>query len=172
MSDSAVSDTIESTWQELKQSSQVHRDILDPETIKQMRSDLTSAETLYKYRAFFKEEDGAWEDMVLLMQGKDSAGAKGGGDGGGSAGEGEGSKDGEVGRTAPVTPVGGPGRGRFASVARDGFEQINDDLYARVKNKFVVFNGVGMMDWSSKHRTRLTDSDEYLEEVFKAKQKE
>jgi len=28
-----------------------------------------------------------------------------------------------------------------------GFEQINDDLYARIENKFLVFNAAGLCDW-------------------------
>ena len=62
--------------------------------------------------------------------------------------------------------VGGQRRGRFA-VARDGFEQIHDDLFARTKNKFMVFNGVGMEDWSSRHKTREIDLDEYFDAVLR-----
>ena len=28
-----------------------------------------------------------------------------------------------------------------------GFEQINDDLYARIENKFLVFNAAGLCEW-------------------------
>mmetsp|Transcript_4116 Transcript_4116/g.4702 ORF Transcript_4116/g.4702 Transcript_4116/m.4702 type:complete len:545 (+) Transcript_4116:422-2056(+) len=31
-----------------------------------------------------------------------------------------------------------------------GFEQINDDLYARKDNRFIVFNGAGIMPWPPK----------------------
>ena len=30
-----------------------------------------------------------------------------------------------------------------------GFEQINEDLYARKDNKFLVFNGAGVASWTS-----------------------
>eukprot|EP00594_Rhizosolenia_setigera_P015855 CAMPEP_0178972640 /NCGR_PEP_ID=MMETSP0789-20121207/21161_1 /TAXON_ID=3005 /ORGANISM="Rhizosolenia setigera, Strain CCMP 1694" /LENGTH=88 /DNA_ID=CAMNT_0020660181 /DNA_START=76 /DNA_END=342 /DNA_ORIENTATION=+ len=32
---------------------------------------------------------------------------------------------------------------------KEGFEQINEDLYARKENKFMVFNGVGVDTWYS-----------------------
>ena len=35
------------------------------------------------------------------------------------------------------------------------FEQINDDLYARKKNKFMVFNGAGMNEWRDTHMTNI-----------------
>jgi hypothetical protein len=31
----------------------------------------------------------------------------------------------------------------------NGFEQINDDLFARKDNKFMVFNGAGVNSWKS-----------------------
>jgi len=35
-----------------------------------------------------------------------------------------------------------------------GFEQINDDLFARKENKFMVFNGAGLVSWPPQARTK------------------
>merc|ERR1719491_2780966 len=36
-----------------------------------------------------------------------------------------------------------------------GFEQINDDLYARKDNRFIVFNGAGITQWPPKSLTKV-----------------
>lgn len=42
-----------------------------------------------------------------------------------------------------------------ASCAKLGFEQINEDLYARSDNKFLVLNGPGVDSWTSHAVTKL-----------------
>lgn len=45
-----------------------------------------------------------------------------------------------------------------------GFEQINDDLYARVENKFLVFNAAGLCAWPPHPITKIKSPDEqYVE---------
>lgn len=41
------------------------------------------------------------------------------------------------------------------SHAKPGFEQINEDLYARTDNKFLVLNGSGVESWTSHPVTKL-----------------
>jgi len=41
-----------------------------------------------------------------------------------------------------------------------GFEQINDDLYARKDNRFIVFNGAGIMPWPPKSLTKVHGIEE------------
>ena len=44
-----------------------------------------------------------------------------------------------------------------------GFEQINEDLYSRADNKFMVFNGAGVESWSGNHSiTKISDPLEIL----------
>jgi hypothetical protein len=43
-----------------------------------------------------------------------------------------------------------------------GFEQINEDLFARKDNRFLVFNGAGVesADWPPKSHTRILQTDD------------
>ena len=41
-----------------------------------------------------------------------------------------------------------------------GFEQINDDLYARKENKFMVFNGAALETWPPRPETKLKGIEE------------
>jgi hypothetical protein len=49
-----------------------------------------------------------------------------------------------------------------------GFEQINDDMYARTDNKFMVFNGAGVDSWDDccKAITDISDAEKILRSTF------
>lgn len=48
-------------------------------------------------------------------------------------------------------------------VAPDGFEQINEDLYSRKDNKYMVLNGAGAASWNgTKGITKLSHADNLL----------
>lgn len=53
--------------------------------------------------------------------------------------------------------------------APPSFEQINDNLYARVDNKFMVFNGPGVMSW---HGTEPITQLSHVGEVFASTMRE
>ena len=55
---------------------------------------------------------------------------------------------------------------------KDGFEQINDDLFARRANKFMVFNGVGMQEWTTKPLTKMADDGVFVKKLFGVKGEE
>lgn len=48
-------------------------------------------------------------------------------------------------------------------VAPDGFEQINEDLYSRKDNKYMVLNGAGVASWNgTKGITKLSHAENLL----------
>ena len=48
-------------------------------------------------------------------------------------------------------------------IAPDGFEQINEDLYSRKDNKYMVFNGAGVASWNGTTGiTKLSHADHLL----------
>jgi len=48
-----------------------------------------------------------------------------------------------------------------------GFEQINDDMFARKDNKFMVFNGVGVQSWmDTTMETKLSQTEEIILSTF------
>ncbi len=48
-------------------------------------------------------------------------------------------------------------------VAPEGFEQINEDLYSRTDNKYMVLNGAGVASWNGcKGVTKLSHADNLL----------
>jgi hypothetical protein len=155
MSGSAVCEIIGDSWEDLKMSRVVNGEIIDPVLAKQTTSALSTVESVELYKRMCFAED---DDVV--------EGALAGGDGAASETgrlQSKGGK-GEADEGTVIAPRGR--RGRF-KVAREGFEQIKtDDLYFRTKNKFMKFNGVGMEDWCTRHKTRRIEEDSYFEKVF------
>lgn len=51
-----------------------------------------------------------------------------------------------------------------------GFEQINEDMFARSENKFMVFNGAGVDSWNGNQRvtpvTKISDAEKILMSTF------
>ena len=48
-------------------------------------------------------------------------------------------------------------------IAPEGFEQINDDLFSRKDNKFMVFNGAGVDSWKGTQPiTKLSHADNII----------
>ena len=143
-----MKDLIEQKWEELKDSKGINREILEDGNLKSMRSELTTDEGLSLYCRYHDEESIIADKELQYML---STGA-------------------EEGTNVPPPPPGsaggqGKGGGRKGYV-KDGFEQINDDLFARRANKFMVFNGVGMQDWTTKPVTKTRDDGAFVMRLF------
>jgi len=121
-------------WENLKASEGLHKETLDPDSLKSLKSDSTSGETMELYCSFFSAESIIDDIPMRFIIGEE-----------GKIGEKEKQK-------------GGDEKGNSSSKKEQisgAFEQINDDLYARKKNKFMVFNGAGMNEWRDTHMTNI-----------------
>jgi len=143
-----MQDLIEQKWKELKDSREINREILEDRNLKSMRSELTTEEGLNLYCKYYDEDSimGDKELQYMLGPSPDFPSPQGSASGG-----------------ALVTVQAGSGR---KGHVREGFEQINDDLFARRANKFMVFNGVGMREWTTKPVTKKSDDGKYVRRLF------
>lgn len=144
---------IDGNWDELQNCDVLNQRQLEGDHIKCMRSELTTGDSLNMYFSYFEAETVLADKELKYMLNEGEEETKSG-----AIGKGDESV------VSPVTSSGGNLSRR--SGVRDGFEQINDDLFARRANKFMVFNGVGMENWSAKPKTAKRVTEEYVTEVM------
>ena len=149
----ALKQAIYDNWEDLKKGNDVNRQLLGINGLKVMRSDLSTSESLKLYCSYFDEEN-VMEDKELEYMLSE----------GGSVGE---ARNAAAKQMSASETRASEWNGTSKVYVREGFEQINDDLFSRRANKFMVFNGVGMEDWTVKPRTRISANDgNYEKSIF------
>jgi hypothetical protein len=181
-----VQEAVAAGWDRCVASEQQYDEILDTSNAACRRSDLTSEETLLLYSSFFddstpmskvqmtymlgetpvmpgdrkEDEDSKIDDRVRTMDDLDQ----------GVAGLSFVERAALLGLNIPsraeiqqqkATPLFSFVEGRRGMPS--GFEQINEDLFARKDNKFMVFNGAAMDSWSgTEPMTKVTGIEEEI----------
>jgi len=164
-----VKDEISKKWNKFVESKRIYEEVLDNSKVSCQRSDLTSEKSMKLYTSFYQEDTQLTSLKQMFITGNNEETksvefkeakrlpqhreAK------------------EKGRKKVETMNKGASKGNiesnenmpgFSLGAKDsyriheGFEQINEDLYARKDNKFIVFNGIAVDYWDeSKPMTKL-----------------
>lgn len=139
-----------SNWENLKFSEGVCEELLEERGLSSLRADTVGAETVELYCSFFDAEDVLNDvEMHMIV-----------GDG---AGDNDGQGDEERKKEEGKTEAGGE------KELDSEFEQINDDLFARKSNKYMVFNGAGKKSWSGSGKAITNTSRINVEAIFNNK---
>ena len=151
-----VRGVVDTSWDELKNCHAMNLRGLESEGGKPRRSELTTGDSLNLYFSYFAAEDvmADKELQYMLNEGEDvgeTDGSEEKKDPGSASLE---DTDTATPQPLPQSTAAADPPGPRRTGVRDGFEQINDDLYARRANKFMVFNGVGMDTWVTKATTK------------------
>ncbi|GMH92693.1 hypothetical protein TrST_g1793 [Triparma strigata] len=146
-----VASMIDGNWDELQNCDKMNQRQLEGDHIKCMRSELTTGDSLNMYFSYFEAETVLADKELTYMLNEGEEETKSG------AGKGD---------ESVISPITNSGNLSRRSGVIDGFEQINDDLFARRANKFMVFNGVGMENWSAKPRTARRVTEDYVKVIM------
>ncbi len=177
-----VKHEVEAAWTSYSKAEKVYSETFQPPALSCRRSDLTTADSLRLYASFFDDDTQLMSPhQDFLLGGKSSPPPPSSRDPAVSSSSRPASSEvkdttsttsfvkkaarvgiqipsyEEIGKSKaqPLFPV--ESRKRIPS----GFEQINEDLFARKDNKFVVFNGAGIDSWTwSNPVTKLSSMEE------------
>ncbi|CAB9519183.1 Phosphoinositide phosphatase SAC5 [Seminavis robusta] len=173
MDASGVRDTVASEWERCNKAEKQYSEVLHPATAACRRSDLTTSNSLNLYASLYDEgTELSIPDLIFLLGKKpleaSSEAPKKCLDGGKD-------KVSFVDKAArigvPIVPHEevmthkSPPLFQFERQRKvpSGFEQINEDMFARKDNKFMVFNGAGVDSWKgSVPLTKVSSMEEDL----------
>jgi hypothetical protein len=170
-----VMDAVYDGWKRFSRTEESYREIIDSSSLVQRRSDLTDSKSMKLYCSFFDKSTPVTNlEMNYMSGGKvklDETVPKNNLD----------KYDGklkksrrQVFQTAKAKMMGlSPDKSRSPALfprEKDmklscGYEQINDDLFARKDNRFVVFNGAGVeSSWPPKPKSKIA-SDSLVADI-------
>jgi hypothetical protein len=186
-----VKHEVEAAWDSYSKAEKVYSEIFEPPALSCRRSDLTTADSLRLYASFFDDDTPLMtphQDFLLGEKALPSRAPDISDSGTRPAAKNhtnfatgkEGTTTSFVKKAARV----GIQIPSYTEISKSkaqplfplehrrqippGFEQINEDLFARKDNKFVVFNGAGIDSWTgSKPVTKLSSMEEDLLLTFR-----
>lgn len=168
-----VKNQIANGWDGFNRSEEAYREILAKTPLGWKRSDLTTETSLKLYCSFFDESTMLSQSQMTYVLGEELPGRKKdkatvsyppqrkktrGNAFSETKREGYRNSQSNCEKACRDVDIGS----LFAPVSEyhnricPGFEQINEDLYARKDNKFMVFNGAAVDSWEDKGREPLT----------------
>jgi hypothetical protein len=168
----SVKDTVSESWSRLLSSEKQYQEMVQESSSRYRRSDLTTAKSLKLYTSFFSPDQAlAVPDLAMLLGDTppiiDGRGVQ----------ESPRLERGDTKFVRRAAEMGIPiaSHAELAK-ARDrplfdfdqqivpaGFEKINEDMYSRKDNKFMVFNGPGVNSYSNTPVTPTAGIDKMLE---------
>jgi len=150
-----VMDAINEGWKHFAESESCYREVLSSESLFHRRSDLTDADSMKLYCSFFGEDTQMTNHDIQHVTGGKQLPAK--------AKEQSKTKqtfDLKQSRLMNKARTLGIHIGEGSEKSEqmdfpDGFEQINENMFARKDNRFMVFNDVGVGQWPPKSKTKI-----------------
>ena len=168
-----VMDAVYSGWHRYSKTEECYREIIDSSSLGQRRSDLTDSNSMDLYSSFYDDSTPLTNfEMHFLSGGKEVLNKTLPKDFSGVANE----RKAEIGRKAKKLglvktsdEIKSPSPALFPKEEQTkiprGYEQINDDLFARKDNRFMVFNGVGVEpSWPPKPYSKIS-SDSLIADI-------
>ena len=131
-----VKDELTGRWNGFIESKNIYDEVLDCSKITYRRSHITSERSMNLYTSFFEGNTNlsSLKRIYLLGEMEES-----------KENEKEKNKQRKPENKSKLHPR--KDQANFCYRDREGFEQINEDLYARKDNKFIVFNGAAVDVW-------------------------